>query len=113
PVNDVNLYRKLIGMGVSDYLVKPVQQEELSNDIAASLIERIGASGSRLIVMMGAKGGVGTTVLSEGLAWGLSEDLGQKTFFLDAAGGWSTLPVGMDFEPATTLADALRAAVDQ
>jgi pilus assembly protein CpaE len=113
PVNDVNLYRKLIGMGVSDYLVRPVRQEEMSNDIAASLIERIGASGSRLIVMMGAKGGVGTTALAEGLAWGLSEDLGQKTFLLDAAGGWSTLPVGMDFEPATTLADALRAAVEQ
>lgn len=113
PVNDVNLYRKLIGMGVSDYIVRPVKQEELSNDIAASLIERIGATGSRLIVMMGAKGGVGTTVLAEGLAWGLSEDLGQKTFLLDAAGGWSTLAVGMNFEPAATLADALRAAVER
>ncbi len=112
PVNDVNLYRKLIGMGVSDYLVRPVQQEEMANDIAASLIERIGATGSRLIVMMGAKGGVGTTVLTEGLAWGLSETLGQKTFLLDGAGGWSTLAVGMNFEPSTTLAEALRAAVE-
>ena len=113
PVNDVNLYRKLIGMGVSDYLVRPVKQDELSNDIAASLIERIGATGSRLIVVMGAKGGVGTTVLAEGLAWGLSENLGQKTFLLDAAGGWSTLAVGMNFEPAATLADALRAAIER
>lgn len=112
-VNDVNLYRKLIGMGVSDYLVRPVKQEEFSNDIAASLIERIGATGSRLIAVMGAKGGVGTTVLSEALAWAVSENLAQKTFFLDAAGGWSTLAVGMDFEPATTLADALRAAIEQ
>lgn len=112
PVNDVNLYRKLIGMGVSDYLVRPVKQDEMSNDIAASLIERIGATGSRLIVTMGAKGGVGTTVLTEGLAWGVSENLAQKTFLLDGAGGWSTLAVGMNFEPATTLADALRAAID-
>ncbi|MBU0859427.1 MAG: type II secretion protein ATPase, partial [Alphaproteobacteria bacterium] len=113
PVNDVNLYRKLIGMGVSDYLVRPVQKDALSNDIAASLIDRMGASSSRLIVTLGAKGGVGTTVLTEGLAWGISENLAQKTFLLDAAGGWSTLAVGMDFEPATTLADALRAAIDQ
>lgn len=113
PVNDVNLYRKLIGMGVSDYLVRPVQKDPLADDIAASLIERIGATGSRLIVTLGAKGGVGVTALTEGLAWGLSETLAQKTFLLDAAGGWSTLAVGMDFEPATTLADALRAAIEQ
>lgn len=112
PVNDVNLYRKLIGMGVSDYLVRPVKQEAMADDIAASLIERIGATGSRLIATLGAKGGVGTTVLTEGLAWGVTETLGQKAFLLDGAAGWSTLAVGMNFEPSTTLADALRAAVD-
>lgn len=110
PVNDVNLYRKLVGMGVSDYLVKPVQKEPLANDIAATLIEKVGASGSRLIAMIGAKGGVGTTALSEALAWGLSDGLGQKTFLMDAAGGWSTLSVGMNFEPTTTLKEAARAA---
>lgn len=113
PVNDVNLYRKLIGMGISDYVVRPVQREALAHDIANSLIERMGAAESRLIVTLGAKGGVGTTALTEGLAWGLSESLGQKTFLLDAAGGWSTLAVGMDFEPSTTLAAALRAAAEQ
>ena len=50
-----------------------------------------------------------TTVLAETLAWGLAEQ-GQKTFLMDAAGGWSTLSVGMDFEPSTTLSEAIRAA---
>jgi pilus assembly protein CpaE len=110
PVNDVNLYRRMIGMGVSDYLVRPLKTEPLGNDIAATLIEKIGATGSRLIAMIGSKGGVGTTVLAEGLAWGLSDTMGQKTFLMDAAAGWSSLSVGMDFEPATTLAEAVRAA---
>lgn len=112
PVNDVNLYRRLVGMGVSDYLVKPLKTAQLASDIAATLIEQIGASGSRLIVLMGAKGGVGTTSLAEGLAWGVSEKLGQKTFLLDAAGGWSSLSVGLNFEPSATLAEAARAAAD-
>ncbi len=112
PVNDVNLYRKLVGMGVSDYLVKPVKTDMLGENIAATLIEQIGATDSRLIALMGAKGGVGTTVLTEALAWSLSGDLGQKTFLLDASGGWSTLSVGMGFDPSTTLGEALRAAVE-
>lgn len=112
PVNDVNLYRKLVGMGVSDYLVRPVKKEQLGNDIAASLIEKIGATGSRLIALIGSRGGVGVTSLAEALAWGLSDGLGQKTFLLDAAAGWSSLSVGLDFEPSTTLAEAVRAAVE-
>ncbi|HEY8191262.1 MAG TPA: type II secretion protein ATPase, partial [Alphaproteobacteria bacterium] len=64
PVNDVNLYRRMIGMGVSDYLVRPLKTEPLANDIAATLIEKIGAAGSRLIAMIGSKGGVGATVLA-------------------------------------------------
>lgn len=112
PVNDVNLYRKLVGMGVSDYLVRPLATEILANDIAATLLKKMGTGESRLIALMGAKGGVGTTVLAQGLAWGLAENLDQKTFLLDAAGGWSTLSVGMNFEPSTTLAEAVRAATE-
>lgn len=111
PVNDVNLYRKLIAMGISDYLVRPVKPETLSFDIARSLIDRIGASGSRLIALMGSKGGVGTTVLAQAVSWGAADILKQKTILLDAAGGWSTLSVGMNFEPVTTLAEAIRAAI--
>jgi pilus assembly protein CpaE len=112
PVNDVNLYRRLVGMGVSDYLVKPIKSDILANDIAATLLKRIGATGSRLIALMGGKGGVGVSVAAQTISWATADILGQKTFLLDAAGGWSTLSVGMAFEPATTLADAAKAAVD-
>ena len=110
PVNDVNLYRSLTSMGVSDYLVRPVPLETLSEIIAGNLIEKLGTKGSRLIAVVGAKGGVGTSSLTQGLSWGISENLNQKTFLMDAAGGWSSLSVGMGFEPATTLYEAVRAA---
>lgn len=110
PVNDVNLYRRLIGMGISEYLVRPVKPDTLAFDIARSLIERIGATGSRLVTFIGAKGGVGSTVLAEGMAWGMAEIMHQKTMLLDAAGGWSSLSVGMNFEPVTTLSEAVRTA---
>lgn len=112
PVNDVNLYRRLVGMGVSDYLVRPVKTEPLSHDIAAILIKNIGATGSRLISLMGGKGGVGVSLAAQSIAWATAGTLNQKTFLLDAAGGWSTLSVGLGFEPSTTLAEAAKAAAE-
>lgn len=112
PVNDVNLYRRLVNLGISDYLVKPIKAEYLGNDIAGTLLKKIGATGSRLIALMGGKGGVGVTAISQTLAWATSDMLGQKTFLLDASGGWSTLSVAIGFEPAATLAEAARAAVE-
>ena len=110
PVNDVNLYRSLTSMGVSDYLVRPVPQETLTDVIASSLIEKLGASGSRLIAMVGAKGGVGVTSLAQILGFGIAERFSQKTFLVDAAGGWSSFGVGLGFEPLASTTEAIRAA---
>lgn len=110
PVNDVYLYRRLIAMGVNDYLVRPVKPLILGEVIAKSLIEKMGASGSRLIAVTGAKGGVGTSLLAQSLACGLADQLHQKTLLLDAAGSWSTIGVGLGFEATTTLTEALKVA---
>ncbi len=112
PVNDVNLYRSLTAMGVSDYLVRPVPQDTLSEVIAGTLIEKLGTAGSRLIALVGAKGGVGVSALAQAMAWGSSENLQQKTLLLDAAGAWSSLGVGMGFEPVGSTAEAIKAVVN-
>lgn len=113
PVNDVNLYRSLTAMGVSDYLVRPVPAETLSEVIAGGLIDKLGASGSRLVAMIGAKGGVGTSALSQAMALGASENLGQKTLLIDAAGAWSTNGVGLGFEPVASTAEAIKAVMSK
>jgi pilus assembly protein CpaE len=113
PVNDVNLYRRLTAMGIRDYLVRPVPTDILAETIASSLINLLGASESRLISVIGAKGGVGASSLAQAMAWGVSEQMGHKTFLLDAAGGWSSLGVTMGFEPQASLNEAVRAAVNK
>lgn len=112
PVNDVDLYRKLTSLGVSDYLVNPVPLDTLSEVIAKTLIDLIGATSSRLISVMGAKGGVGTSSITQALALALSENLKQKTFLMDAAGGWSSLGVGLGFDPVAKISEASRAAMN-
>ncbi len=112
PVNDISLYRKLVGMGISDYLVRPVGGDDLSNIIAKSLVDKVGLSQSNLICVIGAKGGVGTSSISYALAKGISEDMGQKTVVMDCCGGWSYLAraIGGE-EPTTTLSEACKMAV--
>lgn len=113
PDNDVNLYRNLIQMGVSDYLVKSVSKETLHSVIAGTLIERIGASNSHLIAVMGAKGGVGVSTVSQILARSFAEIKQQKTILLNIAGGYSSLPVQFGFEPSTTLEEIVSVAKEK
>ncbi|MAE50988.1 MAG: type II secretion protein ATPase [Micavibrio sp.] len=110
PDNDVNLYRKLIDMGVRDYLVRPVVTDILAEVIAKTLIDQHGVTGSRLVAFIGAKGGVGTSTIARNFGLVLSNDLGQKTMLVDASGGWSSHPVGLGFEPSTTYKEAAKAA---
>lgn len=105
PVNDVYLYRRLIEMGVSDYLVRPIKSEVLREVIAKALIDNLGVTDSRLICFIGAKGGVGTSTLAHIAALNASGTLGHKTLLMDASGGWSSLSVGAGFDPAATLHD--------
>jgi pilus assembly protein CpaE len=111
PDNDINLYRHLVDMGVSDYLVHPLTRPVLAGVIAKALIQELGVKDSHLTAFIGAKGGVGTTALSAAMAWGISEFLNQKTVLLDGSGGWSPYNVSMGIEPGGTLLDAAEAAV--
>lgn len=110
PVNDVYLYRKLIEMGVSDYLVNPISQEVMADLFSKILIERMGSENSRLIACIGAKGGVGTSSIAQLILDNAGNLLDQKSILLDTAGGWSYTSVALGKEPVTTLHEAARLA---
>lgn len=110
PDNDVYLYRKLIEMGVSDYLVKPVSVDIMTDVIAKTLVERLGVSDSTLIAFVGAKGGVGASSLAQAMTEGLADIWGQKTILIDGSGGWSKMNINFDFEPTATLSESAKMA---
>jgi pilus assembly protein CpaE len=111
PVNDVALYRYLINLGVGDYLVRPLQTPMIADVIARLLLAQLGASDSHLVAVIGSKGGVGASTVTDLLAYGLAEVKGQKTTVLDFAGGRSYLAVAFGLEPVTTIHEMVRAAV--
>jgi pilus assembly protein CpaE len=110
PVNDVYLYRNLVGLGVSDYLVNPIAPDVMADVVANTLINRLGVSQSRLVAVMGSKGGVGASTCSRLMADLIAHAAGEKTLLLDAAGGWSYTTIAHGHEPMASLNDACRAA---
>lgn len=108
PKNDVHLYRHLVEMGVRDYLVRPVSEEDMLKVIARTLIDKRGMLASRLVAVMGSKGGVGCTTVAQLLAWDISELHGQKTMLMDAAGSAGSIGIAFGLEPSTTLTEAVR-----
>lgn len=108
PTNDVHLYRSLVGMGVRDYLVRPVAEVDMVGMIARTIVDKRGLSGSRLVAVTGSKGGVGATVVAQALAWDIAENLKQKTLLVDAAGSAGTAGIAFGIEPPATFADAVR-----
>lgn len=110
--NDVQLYRRLVGMGVSDYLVRPVKADDLIDVIARTLIDKIGMTESRLMAVIGSKGGVGTSTVAQIMATNFAETLGQKTLLIDASAGWGSHGISFNVDNNGTFAEALASAHD-
>ncbi len=108
PMNDVHLYRSLVGMGVRDYLVRPVPEEDLVTVIAKALVAKLGLAGARLVAVIGSKGGVGTTTVAQAIGFSVADTFKQKTMLMDAAGSSGSLGIAFGMEPMAPLIEAVR-----
>ncbi|HEX6980591.1 MAG TPA: AAA family ATPase [Alphaproteobacteria bacterium] len=110
-VNDVALFRDLLGVGAVDYLVKPINPQMLH----AALLEgepgfkskRGPAQAGRIVAFIGARGGVGATTVAVNTAWLLAHDRKQKTALVDLDIHFGTAPLLLDLEPGRGLREAL------
>jgi pilus assembly protein CpaE len=111
--NDIMLYRRLLAMGVVDYLHKPIAPEALYEALlqASRPVERAAPAAAtkeaRVIALVGARGGVGTTTLAAGIGWCLSEEHQQRVALLDLDLQFGNLALGLDLEPGRGLREAL------
>ena len=78
--------RDLVHAGVHDYLVKPISPQAL----AEALELRPGQAGApisqrlaKLVALVGARGGVGTTTIAANLAWYLANRQNRRVALLD------------------------------
>ncbi len=86
---EVDFYRHITrGMGVMEYLFKPITREAVARHFAPLITRKtIGqeaARGGRVIVIIGARGGVGATTIAGNLAWLLGVTAKRHTVFLES-----------------------------
>ncbi len=113
-VNDVEMFRRLIQSGVDDYLVKPVSANTLARAFTAVGRDRGAAREAsalgRLIVVVGARGGIGTTTLAANLAWMVAHEQNRRSMLVDLDLQFGGLALALDIEPSRGLAEALHNA---
>jgi pilus assembly protein CpaE len=114
-INDINLYREMVGAGITDYLVKPVTEKALAAALCRTE-ERASATTSsdaspvskvNRIAVVGARGGVGASAMAVNLAWLLSQERGHKTALIDLDLEFGTVALALDLEPTRGLREAL------
>jgi pilus assembly protein CpaE len=85
--NDIGLYRDLVQAGVSEYVVKPITPQLLAKALVPKPVSTQGVPVSRklgkMVAVVGARGGVGTTTLAINLAWYLADREKRRVVLLD------------------------------
>lgn len=112
-VNDIGYYRRLTELGVSEYLVKPVDQASIvaaldggSNPRPA--LRAIEDEDVRNVVsVVGVRGGVGATTLTVNLAWIVGHEHKQNCAIVDLDLQFGTVGLQLDLEPSHGLREAL------
>ncbi|MEQ9575271.1 MAG: hypothetical protein RLN77_06785, partial [Rhodospirillales bacterium] len=115
-VNDVAVYRALIDLGVSDYLVKPVAGPQLTAALARLGAEAApdrgqktspGATRGTVTGILSARGGAGASTVAVNLAWALSVEAPGKCALVDLDLRFGTAAMMLDLEPGRGFKEAL------
>ncbi|MDD3181255.1 MAG: AAA family ATPase [Alphaproteobacteria bacterium] len=110
--NDVPLFRDMLSAGVSDYLVKPLTPELLTQTMmAATRGQNANGAGPakdcKNIVVIGVRGGVGASTLATNTAWIIAHEMKKKCALLDLDLQYGTSALALDIEPGHGLRDVL------
>jgi pilus assembly protein CpaE len=105
-LNDIGLLRELALRGVSEYIVPPVRTEDLARAVCRLYAQN---DQSRVIAVVGARGGVGASTIAQNLAWSIAErqDACAALIDLDLAFGAAAFSIGKS--SPQSVADALDA----
>ncbi|MGE0252101.1 MAG: AAA family ATPase [Dongiaceae bacterium] len=110
--NDVSLFRNLLTAGISDYLVKPLNPESLSQAIVSAQPSDGGTTKSKAIshvtAIIGARGGVGASTLAVNTAWLLAEEKKSTVALIDLDVHYGITALALDVEPSPGLREALK-----
>jgi pilus assembly protein CpaE len=108
--NDIALYRRLMQLGISEYLVAPLEPVQLIRSIGDLYADPDKPFAGRVSAFLGARGGVGASTLAHNVAWSISEQQGSNVTLVDLDLPFGTAALDFNQEPQQTIQEALAAA---
>lgn len=120
-VTDPGMIRRAMLAGARDYLFKPLQAAQLLESVTTVLEQleqrrrtqagQVKAVGRGTVVLVtGAKGGIGKTVVAVNLALGLRLQAGQSVVLVDADSTFGDVATMLDMRPDRTIVELFPAA---
>ena len=106
-INDVALYRELIKRGVSDYVIAPVSALDVVRSVCGLFSIPEAKAVGRIIAVVGAKGGVGSSTIAHNVAWAIARDLALDSVVADLDLAFGTAGLDFNQDPPQGIADAV------
>jgi pilus assembly protein CpaE len=106
-INDIGFYRKIVSLGVADYLLSPAPIGEIASSIEQVTLDPSRPTRARLLSFMGARGGVGSSTIAQNVAWLLSTDFNQRVILVDLDLAFGTCALAFNEEPRQPVVEAL------
>ena len=105
--NDIVLYRELIRRGVSEYLIAPVVPIDVVGAVCGLFSAPDAKPVGRVIAVVGAKGGVGSSTVAHNVAWAIARDLSLDSVVADLDLAFGTAGLDYNQDPPQGVADAV------
>lgn len=111
-VDSIRFYQWLSDLGIEGYLLQPFTAAELKQAIAKGAIKKppaaddAGKNIQKIVAVMGARGGVGTTMVATNLAATFAKEYGLNSAVVDLDPYFGAVALSLDLEPGRGLRDA-------
>ena len=97
--NDVTLYKKMIALGVVDYLYSPINQSLMLEAIARAANFGDNQTKGKVCGFFGAGGGTGTSTIAQNFAVALSQRPGARVVLIDLDFTFGSSTLNFDVKP--------------
>lgn len=105
--NDISLYRQLKDIGLAEYFCGSVTTDQIIAAIDTVFGDEGEVNQSRVITFIGARGGVGSSVIAANVAYELGQQYKDDVLLVDCDLNFGTAALTCNVEPKQTLADIL------
>jgi pilus assembly protein CpaE len=105
--SDIAPYRELVRRGVNDYVIGPVEVLDVVRSICSLFSASEAVTVGRMIAVVGAKGGVGSSTVAHNIAWHIARDVPLDSVVIDLDLAFGTASLDYNQDPVQGIANAV------